>query len=355
VCFRSIGGASTTPPETCAPLLSSCSKAMYFEYMQDQNTPGPVSGQQTLFSPSEPTLEQRVIALEAESRAQKQTPKPEDLAGVVKTGEKWLIWINGLLLVATIIIAGIYIGQLTEMRRSTRAAQRAAYAACIGAKISRNVLLEAQGAEADAHGSAIATVYQAMAATEAERAEMQLLFAEPEISDKEFGIGINLKNAGKTAAVAVRAKFRLVFVGESEQLKFTYPPRQTAVAFSGRAEPGVAYDPTHGRNQIVAIDSDGNVLIPGDSDKREYQAGKKDLVLFGRVTYQDIFGGYHWRNFCQPFHIQTSGIIKAASHPNCALYNGGDIGSGLVNPAPISSVRFPAIPEITCNDLDESR
>lgn len=258
----------------------------------------------------------------------------------------WLTWATWLAFIAAGIYAAIAASQLRQMKIATQASQTAAYAACVSAQISRNVLLEAQSAEADAHESAVATIYQAMAATESERAEMQMFLGKPEINDHEFGVGYGFKNAGKTAALGVRVKFRLVFIDKREDPDFRYPPRQSGDAYNGRAEPGTVAT-QGGLTHAVVIGPDGNNVIPKDSDRYEYNSGQKDLVFYANMTYRDIFGGYHWRTFCEPFHIFGTGLIKESGHPKCALYNDSDIGSGLVKAAP-APTKPPPLPEITC-------
>jgi hypothetical protein len=221
-----------------------------------------------------------------------------------------------------------------EIQRQTKATEQSAYAACIGTKISQQLLLQTQIAEADAHGAAAAAVYQAMAATESERAEMQLILGKPEITDHDFGVGFSINNGGKTAAVRLHMQFRMVFIGNDEDPDFQYPPKQTVHGYNGRAEPGSSAALLGTNAHVIVLTPDGNNLVPTDTDRREYQSGNKDLVFFGRMTYGDIFGGNHWRNFCQPFHVFTAGLIKKAAHQKCALYNDGDTGSVLVKTIP---------------------
>jgi hypothetical protein len=89
-------------------------------------------------APLEPTIEQRVMALESKSHSHTDQQTSENLASAVKIGEAWLIGINGLLLVATIVIACIYYHQLTAMRESNR--------------ISRDAVVSVQRAFLNANG-----------------------------------------------------------------------------------------------------------------------------------------------------------------------------------------------------------
>lgn len=284
--------------------------------------------------------------------AELQTPEADKAEQRTRYGENrnlqvWLAVGTWLAFAAAAYYANVARGQLDEMKKSTAATRQSAYAACVSAQISRSVLLETQRTEADSHGSTVATVYQAMAATESERAEIEVTMGKPEINDHEFGLNFGINNAGKTAGIGVRAQFRLIFIGESENPDFRYPKKQTATAYSGRVEPGPVGTSQGQITHLVVIGTDGNAVIPNSADKGEYNSGRKDLIFYGRTTYRDIFGGHHWRNFCQPFHVFPIGLIKKSEHPKCALYNGSDTGSGLVKETPAPPKPSP-LPEIVC-------
>jgi len=84
-----------------------------------QSSPSPV-GNPTLPGPefSALTLEERLSALEVGARQGQEAQAEGDLVTEVKRGEWALISINGLTLIATIIIALIYYHQLNAMRDS---------------------------------------------------------------------------------------------------------------------------------------------------------------------------------------------------------------------------------------------
>jgi hypothetical protein len=84
---------------------------------------------------------------------------------------------------------------------SMKASQQAAYAACVSAKISRNALLEAQKSDSDNHAAVLATSYQALVATESERAVIKLKLGSPVIIPGfPIGVPVDLENIGKTLA-----------------------------------------------------------------------------------------------------------------------------------------------------------
>jgi|HubBroStandDraft_2_1064218.scaffolds.fasta_scaffold02321_14 hypothetical protein len=65
----------------------------------------------------------------------------------IRTGESWLIAINALLLIANIVIASIYYGQLSQMKKATEATKIAADAAKNSSDLQRTVTEGTQAAE----------------------------------------------------------------------------------------------------------------------------------------------------------------------------------------------------------------
>src|SRR5215813_12587179 len=55
----------------------------------------------------------------------------------IRTGERWLIGINGFTALMSLVIALIYYGQLCQMQKATKATQMAAEAAKQSADLSR--------------------------------------------------------------------------------------------------------------------------------------------------------------------------------------------------------------------------
>src|SRR5271163_1601623 len=92
---------------------------------QSSQNAGNPEGRYPPLPPIEPTLEQRVMSLEAEARSDARQKNPDDLATVVKKAEWWMIGINAATLITTIIIACIYYHQLTQMRIATDASTNA--------------------------------------------------------------------------------------------------------------------------------------------------------------------------------------------------------------------------------------
>lgn len=82
-------------------------------------------------------IEKRVVALEAQSHTHAKEEEPEKLEQHIRTGEVWLVSINGLVLITTIIIVVISYGQLGQMREATQAATKAANTAADALDLSQ--------------------------------------------------------------------------------------------------------------------------------------------------------------------------------------------------------------------------
>lgn len=203
-------------------------------------------------------VEQRILALEAQSNPCKYAPIGNDAAEDIKSGERWLIGINGLALLASIGIGIIYICQLKQMRYSndltrqalkdsaqgslTAAAQFQAQLRHYDDGLGRTGLLaihagnqaEASKIAANAATRAAATAQQQLDSSERPwmlvRPRLALLPNEPSpvyfdpSGNLHVGIVIDAQNVGKSPAVKLRAVSKLIpgtsqAVGESEQRK----------------------------------------------------------------------------------------------------------------------------------------
>jgi hypothetical protein len=91
----------------------------------------------------------------------------------IKKGEYWLIGVGIATLAVNIGIAKIYLGQLRQMTKATLASERSANAACLGAQISRSSLIEMQQGETQARAQTTASIYQAIAAIQAQSAHLK--------------------------------------------------------------------------------------------------------------------------------------------------------------------------------------
>jgi hypothetical protein len=121
-------------------------------------------------------------------------------------------------------------GQLEEMKNSTKASERAAYASCLSAQLARSTLLEIQAGSADTHKLAIGSLTQAAAATRSEAALMKLKFGE--LSPPEpliLGAKLQIENVGKSAAfdVKIETEIRVMDIGKEPDFTYTAPAMNT--------------------------------------------------------------------------------------------------------------------------------
>jgi hypothetical protein len=250
-----------------------------------------------------------------------------------------------------VIIAWIYWGQLSQMTKATKASQQSAYAACLAAQIARSSLVETQSSEADTHASTAAIVSEAKAATAGQRAVMQLAAwsKNPQVVEgKPFVVPLLFKNGGNTAALNVQSEFVVVFLRRQDDPDFTYPKGRKLIAFNRVQEPGFGA-PGH---YAAVIGVDEKEVIASMSDEVAYASGAKDLILYGKMTYRDMFGGHHWRHYCQPFATFPEGVlITETGHEKCAKYNGSDMGTVESDPKQTRSPQ--ALPEISCKKPED--
>src|ERR1700734_980727 len=82
----------------------------------------------------------------------------------IQTGERWLIKIGAAGVIMNVVIALIYFGQLKEMRKATRASEKAATAAANAADIADRTLKEIRAGGADTQKLVDASSKQADAA-----------------------------------------------------------------------------------------------------------------------------------------------------------------------------------------------
>ena len=86
--------------------------------------PGPV-GQPLAVAGPQATIEERLTALEAGACAKQKVTTPRIPLADVRIGEWWMIGINGMLFLAQVVIAFVYIAQLNQMRIATNASTEA--------------------------------------------------------------------------------------------------------------------------------------------------------------------------------------------------------------------------------------
>jgi hypothetical protein len=184
------------------------------------------------------------VALEAQGRAQKKDENSSELLGDVKTAEWWLIGINGLLVIANIVIACIYYGQLKQMKIATGLTHDA-------------VILQISSSEIDERAW--------VAVNDIERTERL----------DGFSVNLLFMNTGKTPAqnFAVRVSGEPVPKGQQPAGPEAIQPGRGIIAPNGIFH--------------------SNLSTSGSLDYKT-----STLVIHGRIDYADVFGAAHWTKFC---------------------------------------------------------
>lgn len=229
------------------------------------------NNQSPLPSLTESPIEQRIVAVERNPSADAKQQKSEDLVSAVKTGELWLIAINGSLLIATIVIACIYYGQLTEMREATEASTKASNTA---AETLSNTIEQFRIDE---------------------RAWIAIERVERISVGPSFRYKLYPKNLGKTAAHSI-------VVSAARNMQGSISIGSDAVGMSRLQDKTIV-----SKHPPIPLENPGpKTLAPGATAINPFvidgQAplwdGRWVSYLIGRIDYADDFGIKHWTKFC---------------------------------------------------------
>ena len=255
--------------------------------------------------PAGPSLEQRIMALESESCARARDK--ESNTPFLRQGEFWIVGINGLLLVATIVIACIYFGQLKQMTIATQATRNA-----VG--VASQTLTETQSSNT-AQKKLIEKSFQATIDNFHldQRAWVGIdNIAGSPAKNEPFVVTAYVKNTGKTPAKNVRAWGHCEPRAEMPNVQYgcstglvSSSPRS-----SGLLNPGGTFlltlNPSHGH--------------PLQQELKETLESKKTFYVYGCATYDDVFNSTHWLTYCSHWDEHIKGYAP------CAKYN--DSGEG---------------------------
>jgi hypothetical protein len=265
-----------------------------------QNPSGDTGNQPSPPSPPIPTIEERVMALEAQARAHTEQNDAGELASAVKTGECWLIGINGSLLVATIVIACIYSRQLTEMRTSNA--------------INRESLESVQRAFVTFH------YLQAKARPGDNQATRTFLFQAV------------CENVGVTPAIdaVTKASGDVLSLDSDPSEEQFIGDKSAPVHADIGAKSETAIGPVARQEVVVPIRTADVVSAP-----RFTVENGKSLYIWGWIAYRDIFptSRPHVSEWCQ--ELYSIGVSRASeggvagytydwSWRNCRQHNCGD-------------------------------
>ncbi|WP_263357606.1 hypothetical protein [Acidicapsa ligni] len=246
----------------------------------------------------------------------------------------------------TVVFTGM---QWLEANRSAKATERAVYESCRASQVSRGAFIESIQAAWDTHSASVANTYQTIVATKSEAA-----YVIPSTKESlEFIPGgpiqaaFQLKNIGKSAAKNVIFKARTVLVNTTATPPFVYPEGMTASVDTPRLQEGAG--PIMGiSNDILVPVRDGNAThIATADDLKDFSEGRKDVLVFARVTYEDSLGVRHWVQLCHTFPPIINRADKKQLHYECIHYNKEDSNSAMPTASSMPIVPV-SVPEITC-------
>jgi hypothetical protein len=230
------------------------------------------------------------MALEANSRAKNQKRDSNDLAQAVKVGERWLIGINGSLLLINLLIAFIYYQQLSQMRIATEATRKSVDLASDSLEISSG--------QFDRNMRQI--VDQTITQYEAEKASTVAAKAAKSAADTaKNALHISTRaylqvQPGRLDIPGKRILLQLANVGHIPTGETTIVVHEETLDLrnldtSGRTRPiEVHWTEDKFPTLPQGIDREINVGIPR-LDETKISAGEQQIVVVGSVTYNDGF------------------------------------------------------------------
>ncbi|MFL6429162.1 MAG: hypothetical protein ACJ71S_13035 [Acidobacteriaceae bacterium] len=219
-----------------------------------------------------------------------------------------------------VVALWIYNGQLTEMKKATKASAQAAYAACVSAQAAQNMFTESQNSANDSHSQAVATIQEAAAEVQSERASVLFLSRPPnpgEIIGPNFGIVISLQNAGKGDARDVAIKYWAVLLKKGETLRFPEPRKEQLYLSMPNFPAGYTYpekaEPPHGQLFLTAQvrDIQGKIVLATSRDATDLMSGGATFAyIYGKMSYSDI-AGHHAEQFCHAIWVMSGNTLRS--------------------------------------------
>lgn len=98
-------------------------------------------------------------------------------------------------------------------------------------------------------------------------------------------IRTTIKNTGRTPAINVRGILQKMGVERAKDNTYPQP------AFTAALQP---YENLNPDGELY-----GDMQLPfTQADKERIDSGKVRVYFTGRIEYDDVFGGHHWRNTC---------------------------------------------------------
>jgi hypothetical protein len=247
---------------------------------------------------------------------------------------KWGTW---LAFVAAAIYAGIAAYQsclmnrtYEEIQKQTKSAELSAYTACVNAQIAQATFLQVERSAIDSHAVAAATIEQAAAGIEAERAVVSFIPGTPtpeQVHDERLAVPYVIKNEGRSAALNLTVAFKSVLLHEKDALLINNKnllPLHDNYFPAGAEIPSRPEDPKYkAMTRFVEVRDTKEQIVPFSSQEtRDFFNGRLEVAVYGHMEYSD-FSGVHRMRFCFPKYITKAGITRSDTKNEkiCAQYN----------------------------------
>jgi hypothetical protein len=220
---------------------------------------------------------------------------------------------------AAFLYAGLAAIQLNEMH--TQTAQVFSQSDVENANASRRTVevfqqLEIAQQQAGAAQKSVEAIQKQMRVDQQARISVEVGLNTALQLNGMVGAGLRYTNTGKTVARNILIKSVVTIAPEKQELLFRYPSDLVNTFRIGAVYPMSSspvqarmYDPGHIGHSIK---------------KEEYEAlqeYRSHGLVYGKISYDDVFGGHHWNTFCNMSQLRdpVSDMPKA-----CVAYNTTD-------------------------------
>lgn len=274
---------------------------------------------------------------------------------IIASQNRTAIWTRNAAIAAmfygliALVQGGLMWRTYVEVQKQTKAARRAAYAACKAAQIARNSLIASEQSQTDSHAAMVAATDQAFAEIQSEAGRLVVSVDSRQDAvverDKPLGVPYVVENFGKTPIKNVKIFAYAEYVQVFDDLTVVPSTVKRALFKLSLLVPDI---PTPEEGLIVHVrDREGKLRHPTSDEVDAFKKGEADLLFLGHSSYDDSFGVSHWSYFCTPVHIYQFGVLSKGAHPKCYAYNREDSNS-LIRPTVAIATTGPGIEEIPC-------
>jgi hypothetical protein len=221
-----------------------------------------------------------------------------------------------------------------EIQKQTKAALWSEYMACLSTRTAQLTFLLIQKSALDSHAATAATIEQAIAGIESERALLSFIPRIPtpnELSNDKFGIPYTIRNDGKSPVTSLDFRAKAVWLSgaDSFPLGEKLTPALTAKYIPAGAEiPDKPTDPRfHSMTFTLPVsDVKGNEIPASSNIVGNFIAGEPGMVAVLAIMKYSDFSGSHEVKFCSSMYVVKSGAThhQDQNEKLCAKYNQRD-------------------------------